>query len=178
MRYSSNVTTTSQTNLTAAQIFKFRVPHSTVELQITANRPIDGNELRKTLLAIHDYTGDHIESQGDSPLAPRDDPFAWDKSGPPPQTGVYLKAQSAKDEQMTWSVLHIAVEGLFLALPAVGRNYEAQFDIWDWRPEAQGGGYWGFGEVKSLSLTEEESLLKLPSSNYTSPGGAVVERAK
>jgi len=147
-------------------------------LKISTTTHIDGNELRNTLLAIHDYTGDHIQHKGDGPLYPGDDPFVWDKSGPPPRKGVYLKVQSAQGEYMPWGVLHIAVEGLFLALPAVGRNLAIQFDIWDWRELEQGGGLWGFGEVKNLSVAEKQNLLSLPDSNSSSPGGAILESAK
>lgn len=47
---------------------------------------------------------------------------------------------------MTWVVLLIAVEGLYLCLPAVGRDFGTQFEIWDWRYQAQ----WGSGEVKKV----------------------------
>ena len=55
---------------------------------------------------------------------------------------------------MTWSVLLITVEGLYLCLPAVGREFGAQFQIWDWRDQAQ----WGFGEIKEATAGPGESV--------------------
>lgn len=55
---------------------------------------------------------------------------------------------------MTWGVLLIAVEGLYLCLPAVGRYTGAKFEIWDWRDRAQ----WGFGEVKEVNPVVEGSV--------------------
>ena len=141
-------------NLTSAQIFTFRVPHSTIELKISTTHNIDGQSLGDGLLRLHEYLNDHIAEHGDGWLAPKDDPFGWVNSGPTAfKAGlalnvprhISLTAQSVPGEQMTWSILLIAVEGLYLCLPAVGRNLGAQFDIWDWRDQAQ----WGFGEVKA-----------------------------
>lgn len=152
------------------------MPHSTIELQITTNLvPIKGNELHNTLLAIHEYTGDHIGSEGDGTLFPKDDPFVWDKAGPPPRTGVYLEVQSAKRERMTWGVLQIAVEGLYLALPAVGRNVEARFEVFDWRSPEHGGGLWGFGALKNVNAVKNAQLLSLFNRNYSKPSRKVVE---
>ena len=109
---------------------------------------------------MHEYLNDQIAEHGDRTLAPKDDPFVWQPQGPPirrlmnpdkrlalaSSLPIALTAQSVEGEMMTWSVLLIAVEGLYLALPAAGRHYGAQFEIWDWSDQAQ----WGFGEVKGV----------------------------
>lgn len=63
-----------------------------------------------------------------------------------------LTVESVAGEYMTWGVLLIAVEGLYSCLPAVGRDFGTQFEIWDWRDQAQ----WGFGEVKGVNPVAEE----------------------
>lgn len=123
---------------------------------MTTTLPVDGPTLWNGLLAIHEWLNDEIASRGDSTLADRkDDPFVWLPSGPPRtpvganlemSSPVSLKAESAPSEHMTYGVLLVAVEGLFQCLPAVGRDYGAKFDIWDWRDQAM----WGSGEVKAL----------------------------
>lgn len=154
--------TTSNTSLAAAHIFDYRVPHSTIELHVATTNPIDGQTLGSTLLRIHDFINDEISRHGDGPLAPKDDPFVWEQSGPPPTpaTGLMvnnlplkLAVESVPREYMTWGVLLIAVEGLYLCLPAVGRDFGAQFEIWDWRDRAQ----WGFGDVKEVNPVAEET---------------------
>lgn len=154
--------TNSNTSLAAAQIFKYRVPHSTIELHITTTNPLDGQILGSTLLRIHDYINDKIGRSGDGPLAPKDDPFVWQPSGPPHTLGpgpmtntlpLKLRVESVPGEYMTWGVLLITVEGLYLCLPAVGREFGAQFEIWDWRDQAQ----WGFGEVKQTTPKSVET---------------------
>jgi len=145
----SDPTLNLKTNLTAAQIIQFRVPHSTIELHVTTTKHVDGQILGNALLAMHEWLNHKIASRGDSTLADRkDDPFVWAPDGPEPRTRkfVSLTAQSAKGEHMTYGVLLVAVEGLYLCLPAVGRDYGAQFQIWDWRDQAM----WGYGEVKGL----------------------------
>lgn len=148
--------TTSNTSFAAAQIFEYRVPHSTIELRVTTTNHIDGQILGSTLLRIHEFINDEISSHGDGPLGPKDDPFVWDSSGPS-QTRttdlvvnhrpLKLTVESVPGEYMTWGVLLVAVEGLYLCLPAVGRDFGSQFQIWDWRDQAQ----WGFGEVKNVN---------------------------
>ena len=69
---------------------------------------------------------------------------------------VKLTAESVPGEHMTWSVLLIAVEGLYLCLPAVGKNVGANFEIWDWSDQAM----WGIGEVmraKSVAGVQVET---------------------
>lgn len=148
--------TTSNTSLAAAQIFKYRVPHSTIELHITTTNPIDGQILGSTLLRIHEYINNEISRHGDRPLAAKDDPFVWEPSGPPlppvkalvvNNLPLRLEVESVPGRHMTWGVLLIAVEGLYLCLPAVGRDFGAKFDAWDWRDQAQ----WGFGEMKRVN---------------------------
>lgn len=148
------------TNLTSAQTIQFRVPHSTIELHVTTTKSVAGQILGNALLAMHEWFNNEIASRGDSTLAIRgDDPFLWEPDGSPSRSRRLLKlhlgqstlpvslfAESAKGEHMTYGVLLIAVEGLYLCLPAVGRDYGAQFDIWDWRDQAM----WGHGEVKGL----------------------------
>ena len=155
--------TNSNTPLAAAQIFRYRVPHSTIELHITTANPIDGQILGSNLLRIHEFINDRISSEGDGPLAPKNDPFVWQPSGPPqrPAAGLTtnnlrlrLTAESVPREYMTWSVLLITVEGLYLCLPAVGREFGAQFEIWDWRDQAQ----WGLGELKEVTAMPGESV--------------------
>ena len=150
------------TSLAAAQIFEFRVPHSTIELHITTTNPIDGEILGSTLLRIHEFINDEISRHGDGPLGPKDDPFVWQPSGPPhtlapgPMTNnlhLRLTVESVPGEYLTWGVLLITVEGLYLCMPAVGREFGAKFEIWDWRDQAQ----WGFGEVKQVSPVPGES---------------------
>ncbi|CAD6588760.1 MAG: hypothetical protein ASARMPREDX12_003484 [Alectoria sarmentosa] len=154
--FTTNDFTTSNTSLAAAQIFKYRVPHSTIELYITTTNPIDGQILGSTLLRIHEYINDEISRYGDRPLAAKDDPFVWEPSGtslPPVRAlmannlPVRLMVESVPGEHMTWGVLLIAVEGLYLCLPAVGRDFGAKFDVWDWRDQAQ----WGSGEMKGVN---------------------------
>ena len=65
-----------------------------------------------------------------------------------------LTVKSVPGEHMTWKVLLIAVEGLYLCLPAVGKNFGTQFEIWDRRDQAQ----WGFGEVKKVNPADGESV--------------------
>ena len=151
----------SNTSLAAAQIFIFRVPHSTIELHITTTNPIDGQILGSTLLRIHEYINDKIARSGDGPLGPKDDPFVWQPSGPPHTLGagtnnlhLRLTVESVPGEYLTWRVLLITVEGLYLCLPAVGREFGAQFDIWDWRDQAQ----WGRGEVRQAAPVPGESV--------------------
>lgn len=148
------------TNLTSAQTIQFRVPHSTIELLVTTTKPVAGPILGNALLAMHEWFNNEIAAHGDSTLANRgDDPFVWKPDGSPSRSRQPLKlrlgqstlpvslfAESSKGEHMTYGVLLIAVEGLYLCLPAVGRDYGAQFDIWDWRDQAM----WGHGEVKGL----------------------------
>ncbi|CAF9915233.1 hypothetical protein IMSHALPRED_002380 [Imshaugia aleurites] len=153
--FTANGLTISNTSLAAAQIFKYRVPHSTIELHVTTTNPIDGQILGSTLLRIHEFINDEISRHGDGPLGPKDDPFVWAPSGPhtvaPGLTTnnlpVKLRAESMPGESMTWSLLLITVEGLYLCLPAVGRDFGSQFEIWDWRDHEQ----WGFGEVKAVN---------------------------
>ncbi|KAL6722125.1 hypothetical protein ACLMJK_001231 [Lecanora helva] len=137
----------NETDLHSAQLIDFRVPHSSIELKIMTTHPIDGQILGNSLLAIHEYLNDHIQEYGDRHLAPKDDPFKWTPSGPPRrQPAIALTAQSSPQESMTWNTLLVAVEGVYLALPAVGRDYGCQFDIWDWRDRK----LWGQGEVKDV----------------------------
>ena len=159
----TNEFTTSNASLAAALIFDYRVPHSTIRLQVVTTGPIDGQILGSTLLRIHDFINDEISSHGDGPLAPKDDPFVWESSGPAPTLGtglmvnnlpLKLTVKSVRGAYMTWGVLLIAVEGLYLCLPAVGREVGARFEIWDWRDEAQ----WGYGEVKKVIPVAEESM--------------------
>ena len=154
--FSDNEITTSNTSLTAAQIFNFRVPHSTIELHIVTTDPVDGQTLAGTLLRIHAYLNDEIHRHSDGRLGPKDDPFVWETSGPPHTLGaglvtntlpLKLTIESVPGEYLTWGVLLIAVEGLYLCLPAVGRNFGTQFEIWDWNEQAR----WGVGEVKKVN---------------------------
>lgn len=55
---------------------------------------------------------------------------------------------------MTWGVLLITVEGLYLCLPAVGREFGAQFEVWDWRDQSQ----WGFGAIRQAAPMPGESV--------------------
>ena len=140
--------------------FTFRVPNTSIELKVKTAKPISGDVLGNTLLRIHEYLNDAIEEQGDGPLAPTDDPFVWRPSGPPTTNSkvinglsvaspMSLTVASVKGVHMTWSVLLEAVEGLYLCLPAAGRQVGATFEIWDVGNKAQ----WGFGEVKEVQLT-------------------------
>lgn len=104
-------------NSSAAQIFTYRVPHSTIELRVACTMPVDSRDLGNTLLRIHEYIGENIQAYGDSWLWPKEDPFGWYKSGPDPQTGVNFTVQSVVSKHMTWGVLQIAVDGLYLSLP-------------------------------------------------------------
>lgn len=155
--------TISNTSLAAAQVFEYRVPHSTIELHVATTNPIDGQILGNTLLRIHEYINDEVSRYGDGPLGAKDDPFVWEPSGPPRTLAaglmtnnlpLKLTVESVPGEHMTWGVLLIAVEGLYLCLPAVGRDFGTQFQIWDWRDEAQ----WGFGEVKKVNPVAGESV--------------------
>jgi len=118
-----------------------------IELQVSTGSPIDGQLLRNTLFRIHEYINNVIGEQGEGPLAPKDDPFGWKSSSSPSTTpSVSLTAHSAAGEQMTWGLLLFVVEGLYLCLPAVGRDMGAQFNIWDSRYQAM----WGFGELRAV----------------------------
>lgn len=130
-------------NSSAAQIFTYRVPHSTIELRVACTMPVDSRDLGNTLLRIHEYIGENIQAYGDSWLWPKEDPFGWYKSGPDPQTGVNFTVQSVVSKHMTWGVLQIAVDGLYLSLPGQGRNFGAHFQIWDYEVHAE----WGYGQV-------------------------------
>lgn len=149
--------TNSNTSLAAGQLFNYRVPHSTIELHVATTNPIDGQLLGGNLLRIHDFISDRISYKGDGPLAPEDDPFVWQPSGPPQRLAaglttnrprLRLTAESFPGEYMTWSVLLITVEGLYSCLPAVGRDFGAQFEIWDWRDQAQ----LGIGEIEETTM--------------------------
>lgn len=143
-------------NLTNARAFEIRVPHSTIELRIEPTTHIDGPILGNALLAMHEWINDIIQDKGDGPLSPGNDPFEWLPSGPPRSGSkalnfalkgstlpVAFQAESVSGEHMTWWVLLVAVEGLYLALPAVGRELGAEFEIWDWSEHRR----WGYGEI-------------------------------
>ena len=53
---------------------------------------------------------------------------------------------------MTWGVLLIAIEWVYLCLPAVGRAIGTEFEICDRNDQAQ----WKFGEVKTITAVAEE----------------------
>lgn len=153
-----NEFTTSNTPLAEAEIFEFRVPHSTIELHVTTTTPIDGQILGSTLLRIHEYINDEISRHGDGPLGLNNDPFVWRPFAPPSTIAaglmtnnlpLELTVEGVPGKHMTWSVLLIAVEGL-----AVGSDFGTQFEIWDWRDQAQ----WAFGEVKKVNPVAGESV--------------------
>lgn len=161
--FSTNGYTTSNNSLAAAQIFVYRVPHSTIELHVRTTNPIDGQILGSTLLRIHEFINDEISRHGGGPLGPKDDPFVWETSGSPRNLAaglatnnlpLKLTVESVPGEHVTWVVLLIAVEGLYLCLPAVGRDFGTQFEIWDWRYQAQ----WGSGEVKKVKPVTGDSV--------------------
>jgi len=109
---------------------------------------------------MHEWLDNEIASRGDSTLADRkDDPFVWVPDGPDSRPRTLLKmgfggstlpvsltAQSAMGEHMTYGVLLIAVEGLYLCLPSLGRDFGAHLHIYDWSEQTM----WGYGEVKGL----------------------------
>ena len=49
---------------------------------------------------------------------------------------------------MTWGVLQIAAEGLYLCLPQAHKNYGARFEIWDYQENFQ----WGVGKIQTGCL--------------------------
>lgn len=103
---------------------------------------MNGTDLTWVLLTIHEYIGEHLREKGDGPLAPKQDPFGFVTD--PPR--LKFTAQSVPDRLMKWSILQIAAEGLYLALPQAHRDFAADFIIWDYQDDFQ----WGFGEVKAV----------------------------
>jgi len=132
----------SNSNLTIPPSFNFRVPFSTIELYIECIEPMNGTDLTWILLSIHEYTGEHLREKGDGPLAPKQDPFGF-LTDPP---RLSFTAQSVRNRLMKWSILQIAAEGLYLALPQAHRDFAANFTILDYQDKFQ----WGFGEVKAV----------------------------
>ncbi|KAK0510599.1 hypothetical protein JMJ35_007031 [Cladonia borealis] len=144
MILSATVPQDSVSNLTAAPSFLFRVPFSTIELTIVCTLPMDGRDLAWILLSLHDYVDEHLRRKGDEPLAPKNDPFGFQTD--PPR--VSFTAQSAPGRLMTWSVLQIAAEGIYLCLPQRQRYFGASFEIRDYQDDFQ----WGFGRVTAVPL--------------------------
>ena len=105
---------------------------------------MDGRDLTWILLSIHEYVDEHLRRKGDEPLAPKNDPFRFQTS--PPR--VSFIAQSTPGRLMTWSVLQIAAEGIYLCLPQRHRFFGANFQIRDYRDDF----LWGFGEVGTRPL--------------------------
>ncbi len=134
----------SVSNLTSAPIFDFRVPFSTIELRVVCSSTINSGDLSWILLTIHEYIDERLIRKGDGPLAPKQDPFGL-QSDPP---RISFVAQSVPGRLMTWSVLQIAAEGLYLSLPQVHKNYRANFEIWDYQDNFQ----WGFGKISTGRL--------------------------
>ena len=77
-----NIFTTSDTSLAAAQIFKYRVPQSTIELHLTTINEIDGRIFGNPLLRTLRYINDKIGRHGDGPFGAKHNPFIGGKFGP------------------------------------------------------------------------------------------------
>jgi hypothetical protein len=149
----------------------FRVPQSTIELRVACTRPVDVGNLGNTLLRIHDYIKHHIDLEGDKTLWPKNDPFGWYVLGPDPRVGLNFTAKSIVPRNMTWSVLQLAAEGLYLSLPREGRNWGARFQIWDFERDIE----WGYGQVGVFTAPGlGQNVLALPEGQDTIVGGSVV----
>ena len=144
MILSATVPQNSLSNLTSASAFNFRVPFSTIELHVVCSSPIDNSDLAWILLTIHQYIGKRLRTEGDGPLAPKNDPFGFQTD--PPR--ISFIAQSVLGRSMTWAVLQIAAEGLYLSLPQAHKYHGASFQIWDYQDNFQ----WGFGRIATVPL--------------------------
>ena len=74
---------TSNTSLAAAHIFKYRVPQSTIELQLTTTDSINGRIFGNVLIRFHKYINDEIVRHGDGPLGAKHNPFILAPFSPP-----------------------------------------------------------------------------------------------
>ena len=123
MILSDTVPQSALSNLTSSPIFDFRVPFSTIELRVVCSHTINRSDLTWILLTIHDYIDERLRTKGDGWLAPKHDPFGMQTD--PPR--ISFIAQSVPGRLMTWGVLQIAAEGLYLCLPQAHKNYGARF---------------------------------------------------
>ena len=147
------------------------MPQSKIELRVACTRQVDVRNLGSTLLRIHVYIESRIILEGDKPLWPKNDPFGWYVSGPDPQVGLNFSAESIVPRNMTWSVLQLAAEGLYLSLPREGRNWGARFQIWDYEHDIE----WGYGQVGVFAAPGlGQNVLAVPEGQDTILGGSVV----